>query len=29
MAYFNVNDPSHFESKLMDVYGLFPVLGRR
>jgi len=29
MAYFNVNDPSHFESKLMDVYGPFPVLGRR
>jgi branched-chain amino acid transport system ATP-binding protein len=29
MAYFTVDDRSHFESKLKDVYGLFPVLGGR
>ena len=29
MAYFTVNDRFHFESKLKDVYGLFPVLGSR
>jgi branched-chain amino acid transport system ATP-binding protein len=29
MACFTVNNPVHFESKLKDVYGLFPVLGRR